>query len=65
VPVEKVVDAIVGMGAIEEIMGRTAILMPDGSLDLEDDIWGAYGGLVMQQSMVTVLEKGMQAIVEF
>lgn len=62
---EKVVESIVRMGAIEEIMGRAAILMPEGSLDLEDDIWGAYGGLVIQQSMVTALEKGMQAMVEF
>jgi 5'-hydroxyaverantin dehydrogenase len=61
-PMEKVVDAIVRMGADEEIMGRAAIVMPEGSVDLEDDIWGAYGGPVMQRSMVAALEKSMKGM---
>jgi hypothetical protein len=37
-------------------------VMPEGSVDLEDDIWGAYGGPVMQRSMVAALEKSMKGM---
>jgi 5'-hydroxyaverantin dehydrogenase len=63
-PMEKVVDAIVRMGADEAIMGRAAIVMPEGSVDLDDDIWGAYGGPVMQESMGKALERITKAMAE-
>ncbi|KAF2792799.1 NAD(P)-binding protein [Melanomma pulvis-pyrius CBS 109.77] len=56
-PMENVVDAIMRFSVNEKTTGRAALIMPDGNVDLEDDIWGGYGGPVMQQQMGTALER--------
>ncbi|KAF1997063.1 NAD(P)-binding protein [Amniculicola lignicola CBS 123094] len=62
---EDVVDTILRMSADEKVLGRAAIVVPEGKWDLGDNIWEGYGGKVTQERigerMSTVLPKLMEA----
>ncbi|KAF2015414.1 NAD(P)-binding protein [Aaosphaeria arxii CBS 175.79] len=56
-PLENVVDAVLRFSANQELEGRSAVLSPQGSFDTEDDVYGSYGGVVMQKRMSAMMEE--------
>ncbi|KAF2715544.1 NAD(P)-binding protein [Pleomassaria siparia CBS 279.74] len=62
--IENVVNAVVRLSANEEITGRAVVVMPETVSDLEDDIWGGYGGVVFQDKIGVRMGSILKAMAE-
>ncbi|KAF2112760.1 hypothetical protein BDV96DRAFT_156951 [Lophiotrema nucula] len=50
-PIENVVDAVLRLSVDEKIYSRAAGILPEGNLDLGDNVWEGYGGIEVQKAM--------------